>query len=92
MSSEFSQIINAIDKVRSRRALKYSNYTLTTLGKEKAEEYGGEGREFEVLNDLNDNGPSTLREICGRTHMEEKIAKAVLRGLEAKGRVTKVAR
>lgn len=90
--NEFDQVIKTIDQVRSKRAAKYSNYTLTELGKTKAEEYGGAGKEFEVMNDLNDNGPSTLREVSGRVHMEEKVTKVVLDRLIEKQRVTKVAR
>ena len=89
---EFNQMIKTIDHVRSRRTAKYSNYTLTEIGKQKAEEYGGTGKEFEVLNDLNDNGPSTLREIAQRVHTDEKVMKVVLKRLEEKQRVTRVAR
>jgi len=90
--NEFDQMIKTIDHVRSKRMAKYSNYALTELGKTKADEYGGEGKEFEVLNDLSDNGPSTLREIAQRVHTDEKVMKVVLKRLEEKQRVTRVAR
>lgn len=90
--SEFAEVIRAIGQVKGVRAAKYSNYMLTELGKEKAEEYGGTGSEYVVLNDLNDNGPSTVREVAQRAHLEEKTAKIVLERLVSKQRVTKVAR
>lgn len=91
MGNEFTDVVNAISKARSARTARYSNYALTELGKQKADEYGGEGREFDVLNDLNDNGASTLREIATRTHMDEKTAKVVLKRLEEKQRIKRVA-
>jgi DNA-binding MarR family transcriptional regulator len=89
---EFDQMLKTVNQVRSMRAAKYSNYALTEIGKQKAEEYGGDGKEFEVLNDLNDNGPSTLREVAQRVHIDEKVAKVILNRLIEKQRVTKVAR
>jgi len=84
--------IKTADYWKSRRLARYDSNTLTELGKVKAEDYGGKGPEFDVMNDLNDNGPSTAREISERLHMEEKIARVVLDHLIMKQRVVRVNR
>lgn len=48
------------------------NYILTETGRVKAEEYGGKGKEYEILNHLLDNGPSTKREIADGIQMEDR--------------------
>jgi len=88
---ELGDVIKGIDYARSKRAKRFNNYALTELGKRKVEEYGVDGFEGRVMNDLDDNGPSTLREIAGRVPLEERRAKEVLEKLIAKQRVIRVA-
>lgn len=90
MSNGFSDVVKAVDHIRSRRAAKYSNYALTELGKQKVED--ADGAEGEVLNYLDERGASTLREIAVGVHFEEKRTKTILDNLMAKQRVMKVAR
>jgi DNA-binding MarR family transcriptional regulator len=90
---EFTDFTKAVDHIRSKRQAKFSNYILTEIGKKKlSEEYSGAGIEWDILNDLEDNGPSTKREISSRIHADEKATKGALDRLIAKQRVTMVAR
>ena len=85
MSDGLSDIAKTLDRVRSMMAKKYSSYALTELGKVKAEEYGGTGLEWEILNHLNDNGPCKLKEIeDGVDWPREKVKVAVERLIEQK--------
>lgn len=90
---EFTDFVKAVDHVRSKRQAKFSNYMLTEIGKKKlSEEYSGAGIEWDIINDLEENGPSTKREIASRIHADEKATQGALDRLEQKQRVTKVAR
>lgn len=90
---EFTDFVKAVDHVRSKRLAKFSNYMLTEIGKKKlSEEYAGSGIEWDIINDLEEYGPSTRREIASRIHADEKATKGALDRLIAKQRVTMVAR
>lgn len=90
--SELREISKFVHDVRGMKGKKYRNYALTELGKEKAEEYGGSGLEWDIMNHLNENGACTLREISDGVHFEERKVKAALHRLIEKQRVTMVAR
>ena len=90
---EFTDFVKAVDHVRSKRLAKFSNYMLTEIGKKKlSEEYSGSGIEWDIINDLEEYGPSTRREISSRIHADEKATKGALNRLIAKQRVTMVAK
>lgn len=90
--SELRELGKFVSDVRGMKGKKYNNYALTELGKQKAEEYGGTGLEWDVMNHLNDNGACTLREISDGVHIEERKVKVALDRLIAKQRVIKVSR
>ena len=92
MSSELREINRFVHEVKGIRGKKYNNYALTEAGREKAEEYGGSGLEFEIMGHLLDHGACTLREISDGVHIEEYKVKIALDNLVAKQRVIKVAR
>lgn len=79
----------SVKKLRAKK--KRGTYGLTELGKIKANEYGLAGPRWEVLNDLDDNGPSSKREISERIHIPEDKVKVVLQSLEADRFVTEMA-
>ena len=90
---EFTDFVKAVDHVRSKRLAKFSNYMLTEIGKKKlSEEYAGSGIEWDIINDLEEYGPSTKREISSRIHADEKATKGALTRLIAKQRVVAVER
>jgi len=90
---EFTDFAKAVDHLRAKKAVKFSNFMLTQIGKTKlSEEYAGQGIEWDIMNDLDEYGPSTAREISTRIHAEEKATKGALGRLIAKDRVTKVAK
>lgn len=90
--SELRDLGRFIREVKGTKGKQYKNYALTELGKEKAEEYGGSGLEWDIMNHLNDNGACTLREISDGVHFEERKVKAALHRLIEKQRVIMVAR
>jgi DNA-binding MarR family transcriptional regulator len=62
-------------------------FSLTALGKTKAEQFSeGEGARFQVLDILN-NGPATANEISGETGMSNQQVKAILKKLLSAGYV-----
>lgn len=90
--SELRELTKFVHDVRGIRGKKYNNYALTELGREKAEEYGGSGLEWDVMSHLLEHGACTLKEISDGVHFEERKVKAALNSLIAKQRVIKVAR
>lgn len=89
--SDLSRTIETIGgTVRKMRSGKRASYGLTPLGKIKAEEYGLSGYNWEVLNDLDDNGPSSRKEISDRTHIPIDKVKVVLSRLIADGYIKKM--
>lgn len=90
---EFTDFVKVVDHVRSKRQAKFSNYMLTEVGKKKLnEEYSGSGIEWDIINDLDENGPSTKQEISSRIHADEKATQGALNRLIAKQRVITVAK
>ena len=72
-------LVKSYVPARSRVGRKCS-YGLTELGKQKAEEFEDAGTtKWKVLNYLDDNGVSSLREICEGLHLPEDTAKELLR-------------
>lgn len=68
----------------------HSTYGLSALGKTKAEEFALSGPRWEVLAMLNENGPSSVREIAEETKLSPEKVKAILRGHIRSGYVKKV--
>ena len=72
-------LMRGMDSVRKKAGTRrLQNYILTETGREKAEEYGGEGVEYKILNHLLDNGPSTKRQIADGIGMDEKKTQIAL--------------
>ena len=93
---EFADVVkevsDSVGYVRGMRGKKYTCYALTEAGREVAEQYGGSGLEWEVLNHLVDNPRRTPAEIADGLHVEEKKVKEALERLRGKGRVINVSR
>jgi hypothetical protein len=83
---EVIKALRPTNKVRKR-----SLWGLTPSGKKKAEEYGAQGIRWHILNYLDDNGESSLRDICETTHIKEDDGREILRGLHADGLIMPVA-
>lgn len=81
-----------VGEMKGARAKRYNNYALTEIGREKAEEYGGSGLEFDIMNHLLEHGACTQEEIKDGVHTEDKKVKAALERLIDKQRIIKVAR
>ena len=61
-------------------------FTLTSLGKAKAEDYNGDA-ETQVLVALEENGPSNLSDLCGYTGLGRNRVAGVLRKALKSGKV-----
>lgn len=92
MSEEIRELRRFVHEVKGGKGKKYNNYALTELGREKAEEYGGSGLEFDIMDYILNHGTSTLREISDGIHVEERKVRAALDRLVAKQRVIRVAK
>lgn len=92
MAEEVRELRRFVHEVKGVKGKKYNNYALTELGREKAEEYGGSGLEFDIMDHIVNHGSCTLREISDGIHIEERKVKAALERLIAKGRIIRVAR
>lgn len=68
-----------------------SLYGLTEIGKVKAEEFGVQGRGWKVLSFLDDNGTSSLRDICEGLGWKEEDTQEILRRLLNDGFVRRIA-
>jgi DNA-binding MarR family transcriptional regulator len=69
---------------------KRSLYGLTEVGKLKAEEFGVEGKGWKILSYLDDNGTSSLREICEGLGWKEEDTREILRRMMNEGYVRRV--
>ena len=76
-----TDIIKSFVPARKVRAGSRASYGLTELGKQKAETFGLEGPTWEVLGYLNDNGPSSLNDICDGLHLKTERAREILNRL-----------
>jgi len=77
----FTDIIKSFVPARQTRIGSRASYGLTELGKQKAETFGLEGPTWQVLGYLNDNGPSTLTDICEGLHLKSDRARELLNRL-----------
>ena len=62
---------------------------LTPLGKSKAEHFTASGPVFEVLSYLQDNGPSSIKDIAGELKTNPKRARVIVRDMMREGYVKK---
>lgn len=85
-----SDVVRTVSKFKGMRQKKYRNYSLTELGKDKAEEYGGHGKDFEIISHINENGPSTRRNIAEAVSMNEKKTEVALNRLISSGYIMQV--
>ena len=77
--------------IKSRaRVGKHQSYGVTTLGKEKAENFDLSGPRWKVLAHLAEEGPSSMSEIMHETNLSDEKVKLILRGLIADGYVISV--
>ena len=72
------------------RVGKHQSYGVTTLGKQKAEEFAMSGPRWKVLAHLAEDGPSSMSEIMRETNLSDEKVKLILRGLIADGYVISV--
>jgi DNA-binding MarR family transcriptional regulator len=87
-------IRDLVDTFRPRARVRLGTrctYTLTPLGKTKAEEFTMNGPLWDVLAYLDENHQSTVRDICEGTHHNEDRVKDVLKRLIGSGYVRRVA-
>lgn len=67
-----------------------SLYGLTEVGKVKAEEFGVQGKGWKVLSYLDDNGTSSVREICEGLGLKEEDTTEILRRMISDGYVRRI--
>jgi len=77
--------------IKSRaRVGKHQSYGVTTLGKQKAEEFALSGPRWKVLAHLAEDGPSSMSEIMRETNLSDEKVKLILKGLMDDGYVIPV--
>jgi DNA-binding MarR family transcriptional regulator len=69
------------NKVSSRHWALSDVAVLTEQGKKKAEQFDMPGRQWKVLAILNENGPSSVRDLANEMGMEESKARAICESL-----------
>lgn len=68
----------------------HHTYGLTTLGKQKAEQFSVYGVQGNVLSVLEENGPSSVSEIAEETKQSTDKVKFILKGLMQSGYIRRV--
>ena len=78
-------IMDGIDKLKSRRHKGTPVAILTALGRTKLEKPGVPEYEWRVLNHLNEFGPSSVKDIANEQGIPEHKTKAICKSLEGDG-------
>ena len=86
----FTDIVKSFIPAHKVRVGSRASYGLTELGKTKAETFGLEGVTWQILGYLNDNGPSSLNDICEGLHFMPERAREILNRLITSRYVTVV--
>ena len=86
----FADVLEQFKPKRKVRLGTRCTYTLTQLGKSKAEEFGLSGPSWQVLAYLDENGQCTMRDITEGVHFSEEKTKEVLKRLIDSGYVKRV--
>lgn len=86
----FKEMVDQFTPRRKVRLGMRCTYTLTPLGKTKAEEFSMSGPVWEVLAYLDENHQSTVRDIAEGTHYKEDKVKEILKRLIGSGYVRRV--
>lgn len=76
---------------RSVRVGARQSYAVTSLGKQKAEEFSLLGPRWQVLAYLAESGPGSMSEVARECNLSEEKVKLILNGLIENGYVQSVA-
>ena len=68
----------------------HHTYGLTSLGKQKAEQFSVYGAQGNVMSVLEESGPSSVSEIAEETHMSTDKVKSILKNLMRSGYIRRV--